>query len=105
MLASKKSDRKKQTGFGKIGKIGECGCRTGKPQDLAQNDAQYLPLPVRANRIEIVRISTERIEALQILCNGSRLMKGWVSGDIFQKLWPTDQQLAGKATGVESFHQ
>ena len=32
-------------------------------------------------------------------------MKGRVPGDIFQKLWPADQKLASKATGVESFHQ
>src|SRR6266705_2660099 len=52
MLATKKSDCKMQTGFSQIGKIGECGCWTGEPQDLAQNDAQQLPLPVSANRIE-----------------------------------------------------
>src|SRR6266702_4217837 len=74
MLATKNSDCKMQTGFGQIGKIGECGCRTGKPQDLAQNYAQQLPLPVRANRIEIVRIGAQRIEAPQILHNGSRLI-------------------------------
>src|SRR5438105_1419330 len=99
MLATKKSDCKMQTGFGQIGKIGECGCWTGEPQDLAQNDAQQLPLPVSANRIGIVRIGAQRIETPQILRNGSRLMKGRVPGDICRKLWPADQELASKATG------
>ena len=56
MLATKKSDCKMQTGFGQIGKIGECGCRTGKPQDLAQNDAQQLPLPVAPEGAEHRRV-------------------------------------------------
>jgi hypothetical protein len=55
-------------------------------KNIAQHHAQDLPLPVRADGIEVERASAKGIEAPQVLRHWSGLGESRIARDFFEQL-------------------
>src|SRR5215472_5443009 len=73
-------------------------------KNIAQHHAQDLPLPVRADGIEVERARAEGIEAPQVFRHWSAVGESGIARDFFEQLRAPNQQISGEPADIESLN-